>query len=274
MATILNVVLIILFAVHFYLQYFSGKSIKAKTNLRTLFSFLITAVAVLNHYWWLSAIYGLGTILYLHLVLKNHAEKPKTPPPPRQKKQSWIAKLLGIPDGQNLIWWMIGKQRGPWKQLAAFVGFISVFWFAYRSPWAAAAMMLGQQMIFINGLIGLFNLLPLINMDGGQLFHVIFSSLKERYDLVVAVLATAISAVIIIGIFASPIGQGAIFVLRALFYNFGGIFFLLLMAAGIWHKQGKDNPLHSGSKQAMTVKQVAIQLAFYTFMVTSILLLL
>lgn len=267
---------------------------------------------------------------------------------PATPKQSWLSKLLGIPAGQNLVWWLIGKQGNPKAQILGFIAFFIIFWLAYQSPWASVAMilsmyihevghyvlfvmndikarvlllfplgavaapidkaedersdllswwnigwllqagptmnvvqmiiglifvktgflpLLGVQMVFINGLIAIFNLLPLWNMDGGQLFHVIFSSLKEEYDVVLAAIGVTVSVLIVAVLLISPIGHGILGVLWALFHDFGVIAFLLLFAAGIWHKQGKDNPLHWKSTQAMTMKQVGIQLAYYFFLV-------
>lgn len=264
-------------------------------------------------------------------------------------KQSWFNQLIGLPPGENLVWWLIGKQGHPKTQFVALVAFIGIFWLAYQSPWAAIAMMLamyihecghyfifvknkikarvlllfplgavaapinkeediksdllpwwniawllqagptmnviqmivglifvhfgflvllGQQMIIINGLLAVFNLLPLGNMDGGQFFHVIFSSLKEEYDLLLATGCLVISITILGLIFSSSLGLGFMAILWTLFNHFGLIFFLLLFAAGIWHKQGKDNPLHSLSLQAMTINQVGIQLVYYFFLVT------
>lgn len=257
---------------------------------------------------------------------------------------AWLKKLIGLPPGENLVWWLIGKQRNIQSQIFAFIGFIAIFWIAYQNPWAAIAMMmamyfhelghfiifslnkikstvlllfplgavaapvnkeedvrsdllpwwhigwllqagptmnailmfiglilvrinllplLGGQLIYINGLLCLFNLLPLVNMDGGQLFHVIFSSLKEKHETVLAVLSVVLSSLVIWIVLFSPAGLSVIGVLKSLFYNSGLILFLLLMSAGIWHKQGKDKPLHAVSTQAMTVRQVVIQLGYY-----------
>ena len=259
-------------------------------------------------------------------------------------KQSWLSKLLGIPAGQNLVWWLIGKQGNPKAQILGFVAFFVIFWIAYQSPWAATAMMLamylheaghyvlfvangikarvlllfplgavaapitkeedersdllpwwnigwilqagptmnvvqmiigvilvhtgflpllGLNMVYINGMLAVFNLLPLWNMDGGQLFGVIFSSLKEEYDVYLAVFGVVISVLIVAVILTTAISHGFLGVLWAIFKYFGPLSFFLLFAAGIWHKQGKDNPLHWKSVQAMTVKQVVIQLAYY-----------
>jgi len=163
-----------------------------------------------------------------------------------------------------LPWWNISwlLQAGPTVNVLLMLvglamqasGFLPVF---------------ATHLVYINGLLAAFNLLPVGNMDGGQLFHVIFSSLKEMYDVIVALLAIAISVIIVWGIMLPPAAMGGLAILQTTFSNIGLITFLLIFAAGVWHKQGKDNPLHSQSKQAMTVKQVAIQLAYYLILVSS-----
>lgn len=126
-----------------------------------------------------------------------------------------------------------------------------------------------RQLVYLNGMLAAFNLLPIGNMDGGQLFGVIFSSLKEIYDVVVGLTAVAVSMLIVWGIMLSPVASGGLAILRATLSNIGLITFLLCFAAGVWHKQGKDDPLHSKSNQAMTVKQVGLQLAIYFLLVIS-----
>ncbi len=131
----------------------------------------------------------------------------------------------------------------------------------------------GYELVLINGMLGAFNLLPLINMDGGQFFHVIYSSLKEEYDFLVAIVGLLITAAIVVIIYFSPLGQGALIILGIPAMKSVWVIFFGLMGAGIWHKQGKDNPLHSKSGQAMTPKQAVIQLTYYVLLVAGILFL-
>lgn len=162
----------------------------------------------------------------------------------------------------QLPWWNIGwfLQAGPTTNVALML----VGHFMLSVGFLPA---LASEMIFINGLLAAFNFLPLGNMDGGQFFHVIYSSLEEKYDRVVAAFGLLVCLVILGSIFYSTLSQTAIMLYITLYRKSGMIIFLALMAAGVWHKQGKDNPLHSQSSQAMTVQQVAIQLIFYTGMV-------
>lgn len=158
----------------------------------------------------------------------------------------------------QLPWWDIAwmLQAGPAMN---FVMMLIGFIFLSAGIWPT----FGRELILINGMLGAFNLLPLGNLDGGQFFHVIYSSLKERYDVIVAIVATLLSIAMILVLFNSPLGLGFIGGFFGLFTKWGYSVFLVSFAAGIWHKQGKDNPLHSKSLQAMTVKQVIIQVVFY-----------
>jgi Zn-dependent protease len=122
---------------------------------------------------------------------------------------------------------------------------------------------LGRQMIFINGVLAMFNLLPLWNIDGGQLFQIVFSSLKKKSDRLITLGGIYFSTVITTAILIFPIGLGKTAVLNALIQNFGAVIFLLLMAVGIWHKQKKYPPKHWNSTQSMTNWQTFIQIAYY-----------
>ncbi len=168
-----------------------------------------------------------------------------------------------------LPWWNIGWMllAGPTMNMIAMLGGLAMMHFNFLPT-------LGYELVFINGLLGAFNLLPLGDMDGGQFFHVIFSTLKEKYDVFVAILGIAVSVAIIGAIFYTSIGLGFFAIVRTLLQNSGLVFFLILMATGLWHKQGKDNPLHWKSPQAMTIKQVAIQLTYYLALVAVTLFLL
>jgi Zn-dependent protease len=267
----------------------------------------------------------------------------------------WLRKILRVPPGTNLVYFLIEKQKGPIKQICAFVAFFILFYLLFGGVAGAVAMILamylhelghfvvfvangvksiilflfplgavaapvndeenkrsdllpwwniatllqagptvnvilmvigvilvrvgiwpafGRDLVTINGVLAFFNLLPLWNMDGGQLFHVICSSLKEQYDIILAIFGIVVCAAILAVLLASPISQGMYSTLWVLYKSSGLILFLLLFAAGVWQKQGKDNPLHSASGQAMNVKQVIIQLGWYTCLIVVTFLLL
>lgn len=126
---------------------------------------------------------------------------------------------------------------------------------------------LGHQMIVINGVLALYNLLPISNMDGGQFFKVIFSSLEERYDRIVALVGLALAVLVIGLIILSPIGQGAFAVLKTFVFSLGQLSFLVLLAAGIWKKQNEDDPTYCKSAQAMSTKQVTFHLLRYAALI-------
>ena len=67
-----------------------------------------------------------------------------------------------------------------------------------------------RNYVFINGMLGLFNLLPLGNFDGGQLFFVIFSSLNELKDRLTAGIASVAGFTILIWIISRHLELGLI----------------------------------------------------------------
>ena len=125
-----------------------------------------------------------------------------------------------------------------------------------------------HQVVYINGLLGLFNLLPFGNMDGGQLFLLIFSSMKKKYDIILSVvvsLAMVVSTYFIVAPYGS---RGGWAVAYGLWQQVGWWPFALLFAIGLATKQGMDNDADWESPQAMTPIQIFIQLALYFANVT------
>lgn len=122
---------------------------------------------------------------------------------------------------------------------------------------------LAYFIVYMNGMLGLFNLLPLGNMDGGQLFHVIFSSMKKEYDIALSIAVSIVAVGATYLIIAPNWSHGAWGVAYSVWQNIGWLPFLILFAAGLAHKQGRDNDEHWKSTQAMTPIQIAIQLALY-----------
>lgn len=168
-----------------------------------------------------------------------------------------------------LPWWNIATllQAGPTVNVLLMIfGAIMV----YFGLWPT----LGKQLISMNGVLAIFNLLPIWNMDGGQLFHVIFSSLKEKYDVFLAIFGVVVCVAMLGLLLTSPLSQGLYSFLWVLYTKGTLIIFLFLFIVGILNKQGKDNPLHSSSIQAMTLKQVSMQLVWYLALATIALLVL
>jgi Zn-dependent protease len=130
---------------------------------------------------------------------------------------------------------------------------------AFRG-WAAG---FGADLLMAGGVLAIFNLIPLGKLDGGSLFHVIFSSLQEKDDLRVAL---GLAAVLILAVLAAVgsiawLGFGDLIV--AFFLRAGWFAAFALIAAGIWHRQGMDNPAYAESAQAMTRRQALVHILYY-----------
>lgn len=111
---------------------------------------------------------------------------------------------------------------------------------------------ISYYVVYINGGLAIFNLLPLGNMDGGQLFHVIYSSLKEIADFILTTVSFIVAGLIIWYVVGSPVGQTAFSVLYKAFQNIGILSVSIFVAIGLAHRQGRDKPEHANSPQAMT----------------------
>ena len=127
---------------------------------------------------------------------------------------------------------------------------------------------IGRNLREVKAILAVFNLVPVSKLDAGQLFHLIFSSLDETKDRVVSVWVTVGSLCVMLFIaFATPIANNWWILLGNLVRGAGWIVFLVAFMAGIWHAQGRDNPSHSQSQQAMNNGQVAMHILIYTGMV-------
>ena len=128
---------------------------------------------------------------------------------------------------------------------------------------------ISYYVVYINGGLAVFNLLPLGNMDGGQLFHVILSSLKEIGDFIVTAISFIVAGIVIWYVIGSPIGQSAWTVLYKAFQNFGLLSVVIFIAIGLAHKQGRDNPEHANSPQAMTGWEATFHIALWLVLVVT-----
>jgi Zn-dependent protease len=121
----------------------------------------------------------------------------------------------------------------------------------------------GANLLLAGGILAVSNLIPLWKLDGSLLFLVIFSSLKEKDDrrlalgLVAALVLAALGAVWSIG------RLGSWEWILAFLRRMGWFLVFALIAAGIWHQQGMDNPAHSASALAMTRTRAVIHILFY-----------
>lgn len=168
-----------------------------------------------------------------------------------------------------LPWWNIASLLQAGYTVNVLLMILGVAMFSL-GIWPA----LGKELVSMNGALAIFNLLPIWIIDGGQLFKVIFASLNEKFDRVVLVTGIALSAAILVAIFLSPISIGLHATLAALWKNGSLIIFIIIFCVGLITKHIQDNPDLSSSKQAMSVKQVLLQLVWYWAMVVTSLYLL
>ncbi len=124
----------------------------------------------------------------------------------------------------------------------------------------------GRDLVLINGVLAISNLLPIGKLDAGQLYRQIFSSLDEQTDRFVAILVTILVGFLMFALFLSPLSQGWWIFMGSLIQFAAWWIFPLLMAAGVWHQQAKDNPVYATSAQRMNKTQVSIQIVFYVGM--------
>jgi Zn-dependent protease len=123
-----------------------------------------------------------------------------------------------------------------------------------------------RDMVYVNGLLASMNLVPLWTLDAGQLFKVIYSSLEEGEDNWLTGLLLGGSALVLLFIVGIPGVISWAAVLANTLIRFGWVVFLVMFALGVLNKQGRDDPLHAYSKQAMNNRQVLVQIVIYLLM--------
>lgn len=163
----------------------------------------------------------------------------------------------------NTIGWLL--QAGP----AVNVALILLFLVLPRLIGAADAVFLqfSRDMVYVNGLLASMNLIPVWTLDAGQLFKVIYNSLEETEDnLLTGVLLGSVVALLLV-IIGIPGALSWAVILVNTIGRFGWLVFLVVFTIGILNKQGRDNPLHAYSKQAMNNRQVLAQLVVYGLLV-------
>lgn len=124
-----------------------------------------------------------------------------------------------------------------------------------------------QKMGPINALLAVFNLIPFWNMDAGQLFKVIFSSLDEKEDQIllwsIFAIVGAGFTMILVPAFVNLSLNLAIY---GILVNWGWVIFVLFMLVGLNKKSKLDKPEHAESPQAMSNLQVYMHLAIFAAM--------
>jgi Zn-dependent protease len=164
----------------------------------------------------------------------------------------------------QLPWWTLAwlLQAGPAVNIALMVLFT-----ALRPLLTDTALQFARDMIYVNGLLALMNLIPVWTLDAGQLFHLIYASLEEHKDnwLTGFMLSTVLLGLLVItGV--PGVVTWAVFITNSLIH-FGPLMFLLIFALAILNKQGRDDPLHAYSGQAMSNVQVVVQVLVFVLLV-------
>jgi len=121
----------------------------------------------------------------------------------------------------------------------------------------------GGDMLLAGGILVISNLIPLWKLDGSLLYHVIFSSLKEKEDIRVALGLLTAMVLAILAAFWSISQLGFWELVVAFFRRMGWFVVIPVIATGIWHRQGMDDPTYSTSTQAMTRRQSIIHILLY-----------
>jgi Zn-dependent protease len=121
----------------------------------------------------------------------------------------------------------------------------------------------GGDLLTAGGVLAISNLVPLGKLDGSLLFHVIYSSLREKDDRRLAWGLAAILVLAVLAAVGSIAWLGYTDRIIAFFVRMGWFAVLALIAAGIWHRQGMDNPAYAASAQAMTRRQALVHILYY-----------
>ncbi|MFW5703950.1 MAG: hypothetical protein ACOCXQ_03865 [Patescibacteria group bacterium] len=128
---------------------------------------------------------------------------------------------------------------------------------------------LGKTINVVNTQLFILNILPFSKLDAGQLAGIIYSSMKEVHDrllavgvLVICFITTAVVVLFGAGELAERWQDMALSSIRHALL----IIIAMSLAAGFWHKQFIDEPEHAYSHQAMNWWQTFVVLALYVGM--------
>jgi Zn-dependent protease len=166
----------------------------------------------------------------------------------------------------NTISWLL--QAGPAVNVALILIFLLI------QPAVSAAvqdsgvlLQFCRDMVYVNGLLASMNLVPVWTLDAGQLFNVLYNSLEETEDNWLTGILLGSTFVLVLFIIGVPGFISWALILANTLTRFGWVAFLAIFAVGILNKQGRDDPMHAFSKQAMNNRQVIVQLAVYILLV-------
>lgn len=161
----------------------------------------------------------------------------------------------------NTLGWLL--QAGP----AVNVALILLFLILQPLLTSPVLNQFARDMVYVNGLLASMNLVPLWTLDAGQLFHLIYSSLEEHEDQWLTRVLFGVVILLLLFIIGIPGFIGWTIMVFNTLTRFGWVVFLLVFTVGILNKQGRDDPLHAQSKQAMSNRQVFYQLIAYVVLV-------
>lgn len=164
----------------------------------------------------------------------------------------------------ELHWWTIAwlLQAGPGVNVALMLLFA---WL--QQVTTGDVYQFSRDMVYVNGLLAVMNLIPVWTLDAGQLFRVIYSSLEEHEDNWLTGFMVSSVLLLLLAIVGVPGLVSWARILGNTLMRFGWVLFLLVFTIAILNKQGRDDPLHAMSKQAMTNTQVIIQLIVFIIQV-------
>jgi Zn-dependent protease len=138
---------------------------------------------------------------------------------------------------------------------------------ALQATAEATLAQFARDMVYVNGLLAAMNLIPLWTLDSGQLFKVLYNSLKEREDNWLTAILLVGTALVLLFAVGLPGFLSWTSILVNAILRLGWIIFLIVFAIGILNKQGRDNPLYAYSRQAMNGRQVVAQVVVYLALV-------
>jgi Zn-dependent protease len=167
----------------------------------------------------------------------------------------------------NTISWLL--QAGPAVNVALMLIFLVIqpVFNSLNSDIGATLAQFSVDMVYVNGLLASMNLVPLWTLDAGQLFHVIYNSLEEHEDTWLTTMMIGGATLVLLFVVGMPGFLSWTYVVVNTITRFGWVIFLIVFAVGILNRQGRDNPLHAYSHQAMSNWQVVIQLIVYLLLV-------
>jgi Zn-dependent protease len=202
-----------------------------------------------------------------------------------EQGHAFVFRKTGI---QCKVWWLIPlgavaapidreedarSDRLPWYSIAWITQagvtvnvILMIVGLVIKSSRIVLLSRFGSDLVYAGGMLAISNLLPFWQLDARLLFKVLFASLKENDDIRYAGGILLLAFLGAVGIFFSA-GELSFWpILAAILLHFGWLLILAVIAAGIWHQQGIDDPTLSASPQAMTRSQALMHVLWYAML--------